>query len=81
MKFLLIFSIFLVSSAQAKSVKEMNTVLIQDLKKEIQKDDEKFRSASRKPASFEGPALKKHNIAKDPDKIEKNVKQLGHSEW
>jgi hypothetical protein len=74
-------SIVIVSSALGKSVKEMNSVLIQDLKKEIQKDDEKFRSASRKPASLEGPSLKKQDLPKDPEKIEKNIKQLGHTEW
>jgi hypothetical protein len=81
MRLLFILSLSLNPHLYAKNVEHLNEALVQDLKKEIQKDDEKFRSSSRSPASVIETPPKKGPFPKHPDKIEKNVKQLGHSQW
>lgn len=78
MKLLIIISVLFCLPAVAKDIKDLNKALIQDVKKDIQKDDERFKQTSRHPASVQ--EVKPMKIEK-PDKIEKNVKQLGHSEW
>ncbi len=78
MKLLLVILVLSVS-AFGRSNPDFNQELAADLKSEISKDNEKFKKVPvRGPASatpvekveFEGP-----------DKIEKNVKQLGRPSW
>ncbi len=76
---LLLVSLVLSFSTLSLSHPDFNQELAADVKSELSKDDEKFKKVPvRGPASatpvekveFEGP-----------DKIEKNVKQLGHQSW
>jgi hypothetical protein len=79
MKLLIILSAFICISAYAKDVKDLNKVLLQDVKADIQNDDEKFRKPQmRKPASVE--EVNDQNIT-EPQKIDKNVRQIGPNAW
>jgi polyhydroxyalkanoate synthesis regulator phasin len=67
-----------------KTVKDFNKVLIDDVKTNVKKDDESFKTnQGRSPASI--PTATETEVMQDQkksiDKIEKNVKQLGPKEW
>jgi hypothetical protein len=77
MKFIILLSIS-ASFLLAKSPADFNAELLKNVQKEIQKDDEKFRTQrpERRPASVE-PI--EHAI-EEPPKIDK-VRQIGPSNW
>lgn len=64
----------------AKSTKiNFNEALIQDVEKDIKKDDEKFKTdIGRGPASVE---VEKVPTVKEEFKIDKNVRQIGPDRW
>ena len=79
MKYFLCLSLLAVTSVHAKSIKDFNQVINQDVKSEIRKDEDKFKKvSSRSPASVkaqpEGPT-------QETPKIDKNVRQIGPNEW
>lgn len=79
MKTLICF-LLITSNAWAKSVDEFNKSILQDVTKDIQKDEEKFKKSapSRGPASVNPVKMRKFP---GPEKIEKNVKQIGPNDW
>lgn len=79
MKLLIILSAFICFSVEARDVKDLNKALLQDMKKEIQKDDDKFRKPqTRGPASVQEATDSKIT---EPQKIDKNVRQIGPNAW
>lgn len=86
MKYFIILSAFICFSTnvafgpvQAKDVKDLNKVLLQDMKKDIQKDDERFKKPhTRGPASVNEVTDSKIT---EPQKIDKNVRQIGPNAW
>lgn len=64
----------------AKSTKiNFNEALIQDVEKDIKRDDEKFKTDIRRgPASVE---VEKLPTVKEESKIDKNVRQIGPDRW
>lgn len=69
----------LILSFTAFAKEDFNQAILQDVKTDIQKDEEKFRKVRAR-----GPASVTENQPvqiQDPEKIEKNVKQIGHKEW
>lgn len=80
MKFTIAFAIVVMATtAWAGPVKDFNKVLIQDVQKQISKDDESFktRAATRAPASVEVEVAP----TEEPTKIDKNVRQIGPNNW
>lgn len=81
MKFIISCVLFVSASMawSAGAVKDFNKELIQDVQKEIKKDDDSFKSraATRAPASVE---MKVAPI-EEPSKIDKNVRQIGPNKW
>lgn len=72
-------AIILILSFTAFAKEDFNHAILQDVKTDIQKDEEKFRKVRAR-----GPASVIENVPvqiQEPEKIEKNVKQLGHKEW
>lgn len=63
----------------AKTPRDFNHAILQDVKTDIEKDEEKFRQKpSRGPASIqESQPLNVH----EPEKIKKNIRQIGPNEW
>lgn len=80
MKYLIILSTFIAfGPVHAKDVKDLNKVLLQDMKKDIQKDDERFKKPqTRGPASVNDVTESKIT---EPQKIDKNVRQIGPNAW
>lgn len=77
MKFLA--GLLLILSYSAYSKEDFNKAIQQDVKSDIQKDEEKFRKVrARGPASVSENAPVK---MQEPDKIEKNVRQIGPNAW
>jgi hypothetical protein len=71
---------FLVSmSALAKSGIDFSQAINEDVKKEIRKDEDKFKKESfRGPASVE---VEHENVIEDVPKIDKNIRQIGPNKW
>ena len=80
MKFAMITILCVMSATTwAKREVDFNKALLNDVEKEIKKDDEYFKKpASRGPASVEVEA--ERNIQETP-KIDKNVRQIGPNKW
>lgn len=79
MKIIICFSLLFSSFVWSKSVNDLNSAILKDVKEDIQKDAEKFKKTpTRGPASI-GPVEKPRIVA--PDKLDKNVKQIGPNEW
>lgn len=79
MKFIILL-ILLVPAAFAKTQVDFNEVLNEDFKSDIQKDDFNYKKkALRAPASVEADD-QMHEIKETP-KIDKTVRQTGHSNW
>jgi hypothetical protein len=79
MKLVFCLSLLITLNSYAKDVKDLNKALLQDLTTDIQKDDEKFRrNPVRGPASVQDYKIPK---IEEPQKIDKNVRQIGPNEW
>lgn len=74
--------IFMSFSGFSKEVKNFNKVLIREVQKDIQNEnDQTFR---KKNSPMRGPASVSEERTAPPmeeTKIDKNVKQLGHKNW
>ncbi len=86
MKFSLTLLFVLASGlAMGKDVKDFNKVLMDDVQKDINTDNDqalKTREAvTRAPASVEEEDSVSADETKELDKIEKNFKQLGSKNW
>ncbi len=76
---LLLIALVISSPVFSRTTPDFNRELAADLKSDLSKDEEKFRKVpTRGPAST--TPLEKVEF-EGPDKIEKNVKQLGHPNW
>lgn len=80
MKYLPIVICFASLSAFAKSdVQDFNKALIQNVEEEVKQDEDRFRKTSigRFPASVQ----EKEPEFYEDQKIDKTVRQTGHSKW
>ena len=79
MKFILSILLMISASAYSKStVINFNQVLNEDVEKDIKQDEEKFRKATRAPASV----TPEKSMPQDENlKIDKNVRQIGPNKW
>lgn len=79
MKYILIAIVLASSAAWARKDVDFNKVLLNDVQKDIKKDDEFYKKrASRGPASVEVESDR--NIQETP-KIDKNIRQIGPNKW
>jgi hypothetical protein len=79
MKYLVCLSLLISSMAWSKSVKNFNQAITDDFQKEIKKDEDKFKKpVMRGPASV---APSPASAIKEPSKIDKNIRQIGPSNW
>lgn len=79
MKLIICLAVFCSFSAFAKTPTNFNEALLDDVKKEVRKDDEKFKTpASRSPASVE---TKHEHVIEEIPKIDKNLRQIGPNKW
>lgn len=79
MKYTLFFCILMTSVAWSKATINFNQALTEDVQNEIKNDEDKFkRPVMRGPASV-GPGTVEE--IKEPSKIDKNVRQIGHRNW
>ena len=81
MKYTIVLTLAITSAvAWAEPVKNFNKVLIQDVQKQITKDDDSFKSkkSSRTPASVSDVEVAP---MEEPSKIDKNVRQIGPNRW
>jgi hypothetical protein len=86
MKFTFLFILATLSTQSfAKSVKEFNKALIEDVKKDIQQENDldlkTKESISRSPASVEDARDDRSEEIEEESKIEKNVRQIGSKNW
>lgn len=86
MKFSLTLLFVLASGlAMGKDVKDFNKVLMDDVQKDINSDNDKAlktrEAVMRAPASVEEEDSMSVDETKELDKIEKNFKQLGSKNW
>lgn len=81
MKYGLVFILAMASNAYAKEVKDFNKVLIQNMQKDINnQNDYQFKTqAGRAPASV--PEAEVDRPIKEDNKIDKNVRQIGPRDW
>lgn len=79
MKFILSFLLIISATAYSKStVINFNQVLNEDVEKDIKQDEEKFRKATRAPASVRPLKIMPQN---ENSKLDKNVRQIGPNKW
>lgn len=81
MKYTIVLTLAITSTiAWAEPVRDFNKVLIQDVQKQITKDDDSFKSkkSSRAPASVDDVEVAP---MEEPSKIDKNVRQIGPNRW
>ena len=80
MKYALCLSLlWMASSLYAKSTEEFNKTLLNEVRKEIKKDDDSFKKpVQRGPASV-GP--NPNRVIVEPLDIDKNVRQIGPNKW
>lgn len=79
MKWVLILSVITVTSAFGKTTTDFSKALNDDLRRDIRKDDEKFRKESfRRPASVEAAEAP---VIEETSKIDKNIRQIGPNKW
>ena len=86
MKFTFLFILATLSTQSfAKSVKEFNKALIEDVKKDIQQENDldlkTKESISRSPASVEDARDDRSEEIEEESKIEKNFRQIGSKNW
>ena len=86
MKFTFLFILITLSTQSfAKSVKEFNKALIEDVQKDIKKENDldlKTReSITRSPASVEDAQDSRNEEIEEESKIDKNVRQIGSKNW
>jgi hypothetical protein len=86
MKFTFLFILITLSTQSfAKSVKEFNKALIEDVQKDIKKENDldlKTReSITRSPASVEDTQDSRYEEIEEESKIDKNVRQIGSKNW
>lgn len=81
MKFLFSILFLLSFSAWAKPVVDFNSVLMENVQKDIQKDEDKFKSKelSRGPASV--GATEDDARVQEVPKLDKNLRQIGPNKW
>lgn len=79
MKILIIFTLFTSFSAFSRPVDDFNKALLQDVKTDVQKNEDRFKQErNRGPASVqENPERK----IEEPQKIDKNIRQIGPNRW
>jgi len=79
MKYFMCLCLLVSSVAWSKTAKNFNQAITDDFQKEIKKDEDKFKKpVMRGPASVEPmPAA----VIKEPSKIDKNIRQIGPSNW
>lgn len=79
MKNLILMMLFIPTLLWASSVEELSQKIGEDVKRELKKDEDKFRKTPvRLPASV--PVVEKIK-PEEPSKIDKNVRQIGPNEW
>lgn len=80
MKLALLTILFMSSISYAREIKDFNQALFDKVNKDIQNDNvEEFKT---KKEVTRGPASVLPSGKESPDtKIDKNLKQLGHSKW
>ncbi|WPU66382.1 hypothetical protein [Peredibacter starrii] len=79
MKFILSGVLLLTTMAWAGSVKDFNKELIETAKTDFKKDEDTFKTrAARAPASVEVEVAPADEV---PNKIDKNVRQIGPNKW
>ncbi len=80
MKLLLILSLISFSVYAKSPLADFNQTINEEIKTEIKKDDEAFKKKGpmkREPASVEVEVA----LPEEPEKIEKNVRQIGPKTW
>ena len=79
MKIIVCLSLLISSVAWTKSTQNFNKAITDDFQKEIKNDEDKFkRPVMRGPASVEPTPA---SAIKEPSKIDKNIRQIGPSNW
>ncbi len=80
MKYALFLSLMISNFALAKTPVNFNQALNDDLRHEIEKDDFKFKKKSfRAPASVKMDTIRP--LLEEPQKIDKNLRQIGSRKW
>ncbi|WP_408095422.1 hypothetical protein ACJVC5_10300 [Peredibacter sp. HCB2-198] len=79
MKLIVSCVLLLSGAAFAGSVKDFNKELIETVKTDFKKDEDAFKTrAARAPASVEVEVTPADEV---PNKIDKNVRQIGPNKW
>lgn len=80
MKIMLFLIVFISFSAWSVSIGEFSRVMNQEVLNEIRKDEDKYKKeSSRAPASVD-ESIEDKKI-EEPNKIDKNVRQIGPNNW